>query len=296
MTGEPLHSGFVALIGPTNSGKSTLLNRLVGEKIAIVSSKPQTTRSRILGILNRPEGQIVFVDTPGLHTPKHLLGKALIQRANQEASGADLILYMLDTTKELRDTEPVLAPELTRLSQKKILLLNKVDKVSKPALLPLIERYSNLGYFEHIFPISAIKDKDFESLLKVITSALPESPALYGPDQVTDQSPQFRVTEIIREKVLACTHEEVPHSVAVEIEGWNQAEELLEIQALIHVERDSQKGILIGKDGRVLKRVGTEARRDIEALLGNKVFLQLWVKVLENWRKNPSALRRMGYS
>jgi len=288
--------GYIALIGMPNVGKSTLLNRLVGDKLAITSPKPQTTRHRLLGIVNLPEAQLLFLDTPGVLDPKGALNAILVQAALTALSEADVVLWLVGPRPPATD-DKVLLPHLRQLHRPLIVALNKIDTVPKPQLLPLISAYHELFPGSAIIPLSALMGDGLAELVAEILKLLPTAPPLYPPDQETDSTERFLVAELIRERVLHHTKEEIPHAVAVQVEEFDESRRphLVKIRALIFVERDSQKGILIGKQGRMLKVIGAEARAEIEALLGAKVFLELWVKVWKNWRKDPRALRALGY-
>ena len=293
---EEFKCGYIALIGFPNVGKSTLLNRLVGEKLAITSPKPQTTRHRLLGIVNLPEAQLLFLDTPGVLDPKGALNATLVAAALRALSEADVVVWLVEPRPPALDDQ-VLLPELRRLHRPLIVVINKIDTVAKPRLLPLISVYHELFPAVPIIPLTALLGDGVAELVAEIVKLLPTSPPLYPPDQETDSTERFLVAELIRERVLHHTSEEIPHAVAVQVEEFDEGRRpyLVKIRAVIFVERDSQKGILIGKQGRMLKAIGAEARGEIEALLGAKVFLDLWVKVWKNWRKDPRALRALGY-
>ena len=296
--------GSVAIIGRPNVGKSTLLNRFLGQKIAIVSPKPETTRDRLLGILTLTHAQLLFLDTPGIYRgPKTLLGKHQIQAAREALAEADALLLMTEAHVGLTDGDR----EILRLLPRRdlegkaaptFLAINKVDRVKKPLTLPQMDEAKRLYPFREIFPISATKGDNVQALLDAVLTALPEGPALYPPDQVTDRPVRTLAQELIREKALLFTHEEVPHAVAVIIEEWREGTggKKIYIRATVYVERDSQKGILIGKEGGLLKRIGQEARKEIEGLVDKPVFLDLWIKVAKNWRKDPQRLRELGYA
>ncbi|MFA5110748.1 MAG: GTPase Era [Desulfobaccales bacterium] len=288
--------GYIALIGVPNVGKSTLLNRLVGEKLAITSPKPQTTRHRLLGIVNLPAAQLLFLDTPGMLDPRGALNATLVQAALTALSEADVVVWLVEPRRPASD-DKVLLPHLRQLHRPLIVAINKIDSVSKPQLLPLISAYHELFPASAIIPVSGLQGDGVEALVAEILKFLPASPPLYPPDQETDSTERFLVGELIRERVLHHTSEEIPHAVAVQIEEFDESRrpQLVKIRAVIFVERDSQKGILIGKKGRMLKTIGAEARAEIEPLLGARVFLELWVKVWKNWRKDPKALRVLGY-
>jgi len=292
---EDFKCGYIALIGFPNVGKSTLMNRLVGEKLAITSPKPQTTRHRLLGIVNRPEAQLLFLDTPGVLDPKGALNATLVAAALNALSEADVVVWLVEPRPPNPD-DKVLLPYLRQLHRPLIVVLNKIDTVGKPRLLPLISAYHDLFPAAPIIPLSALLGDGLAEFTAEIVKLLPASPPLYPPDQETDSTERFLVAELIRERVLHHTSEEIPHAVAVQVEEFDESRRphLVKIRAVIFVERDSQKGILIGKQGRMLKAIGVEARGEIEALLGAKVFLELWVKVWKNWRKDPKALRALG--
>ncbi len=293
---EDFKCGYIAIIGVPNVGKSTLLNRLVGEKLAITSPKPQTTRHRLLGIVNRPAAQLLFLDTPGMLDPRGALNATLVQAALTALSEADVVVWLVEPRRPASD-DKVLLPHLRQLHRPLIVAINKIDTVSKPLLLPLISAYHELFPTSPIIPVSGLQGDGIEALVAEILKFLPASAPLYPPDQETDSSERFLVGELIRERVLHHTSEEIPHAVAVQIEEFDESRrpQLVKIRAVIYVERDSQKGILIGKQGSMLKAIGAEARAEIEPLLGARVFLELWVKVWKNWRKDPKALRALGY-
>ena len=294
---ERARAGFVSLVGRPNSGKSTLLNRLVGEKLAIVSPRPQTTRNRITGIRNLPGAQIVFVDTPGLHAPAGKLGAFMRQTVERALEDVDLVCVLADVT-EPRHPDPELLEMLGRHRGPAYCVLNKTDRMrAKGRLLPLIDAWQAAGRFREIVPISALDGTNCDRLLQLIVDTLPEHPAFFPPDATSDQPETFYVAEMIREKVFLLTHEEVPYAVAVRVEELTErtAPEALYIQATIFVERDSQKGILIGQAGSMLKRIGTAARRELEAFFGIKVYLALTVRVRPQWRKDDRALREFGF-
>lgn len=288
-------SGFVSIIGRPNVGKSTLLNSILGEKVSIVTPKPQTTRNRIRGIKTLPAEQIIFIDTPGIHKPRHKLGDTMVRTALGAFKEVDIILFMV----EPHDTEKgdkFIIKLLEEAQTPVFLLINKIDTVKKLDLLPLIDRLKEFYPFKEIIPISALKQDGIEILLKKIYDYLPPGPKYYSDDIITDQIERFMVSEIIREKVTEMTEEEIPHSIAVEVIEWKKRESgIILIMSNIYVERDSQKGIIIGKGGRMLKAIGTAARADIEKLLNTKVFLELWVKVKKDWRDNRKTLEELGY-
>ncbi|NLP51264.1 GTPase Era [Bacillus sp. RO1] len=291
-------SGFVSIIGRPNVGKSTFLNRVIGQKIAIMSDKPQTTRNKIQGVYTQDDAQIVFIDTPGIHKPKHKLGDFMMKVAQNTLKEVDLVLFMINAKEGLGKGDEFIIEKLKETSTPVYLVINKIDEVHPDDLLPLMETYKALYPFREIVPISALQGNNVEVLLEQIKQFLPEGPQYYPADQVTDHPERFIVAELIREKVLHLTREEVPHSIAVAIDSMKKREdkEMVDIQATVVVERDSQKGIVIGKQGKVLKEVGQKARVDIEALLGSKVFLELWVKVQKDWRNKQSQLRDFGFN
>ena len=292
--------GFVSISGQPNVGKSTILNGLLQEKLAIISDKPETTRDNIKGILTEKNSQIIFTDTPGIHKPHNLLGKVMISRAQSSMLESDIILFITEKHFAFNESDMRIIHYLPedKKDQKVILVINKVDKVKdKKQLLPLMQQAQKTYPFDEIVPISALKQKDLDSLLTVIKKHLPEGPFHYPEDQLTDKSNSFHIQEIIREKILTTTYEEIPHSVAITIDEMyeNKKDQKTEISATIHVERTSQKSIIIGKSGAMIKKIGELARKDIQALLEKHVYLTLWVKVSEKWKKSPSALRDMGY-
>jgi len=291
---QGFRSGFVSVIGRPNAGKSTLLNQLLGQKVLIMSDKPQTTRNKIQCILTEERGQIVFLDTPGIHKPKHKLGEYMMHSARESLREVDLILYMVDTAAEYGSGEEYIVDMVRQSKIPCVLVLNKADLLSREELLPKIRFYADLG-FDTIVPISAKTGDNTEELLNVIFSMLEEGPHYYPDDEVTDQPERFIMGELIREKVLQLTREEIPHSVAVVVEEVAEKKTLVKVRAMIIVERDSQKGIIIGQGGKQLKEIGSLARKDIESLLGSPVFLELWVKVKKDWRNRADSLRQFGY-
>jgi GTP-binding protein Era len=287
-----VRSGFVTIIGRPNAGKSTLLNSLVGEKLAIVTHKAQTTRNRITGIVNikrngkRPAGQIVFVDTPGVHKPEDQLNKRMMQEVYDSLEGCDLILLIVDVTQKFGTGDEFVLDIVKRANVKTFLLLNKIDLFEKTKLLPVIEDWTKRFDFAQIVPISAEKELGKEELITSVANALPEGPKYFPEDQITDQPERFIVAELIREQILINTAQEVPYASGVLIEKFEEGKKLSRISAVIFVERDGQKAIIIGKQGSMLKHIGTRARQQIERILGVKVFLELFVKVREGWRDN----------
>jgi len=290
---EKFRSGFVSIIGRPNVGKSTLLNTILGQKISIVTSKPQTTRNRIIGIKTEKDAQIIFIDTPGIHRPKTKIGELMVREARESVKEVDVVLFMTDPRPPTPKEEQIFKI-LSRVKKPVILAINKIDTVRKSKLLPAIDEYSKTFPFKEILPISALKGDGIDLLLKAILKCLPPGPSYYPDDLVTDQLERFMVSEIIREKVMESTEEEVPHAAAVEIIGWEEREGLVHISANIWVEREGQKGIIIGKSGRMLKEIGQAARADIEGLLDSKVFLDLWVKIRKGWRQDLRAIEELG--
>jgi GTPase len=286
-------SGFISIIGRPNVGKSTLLNALLGEKIAIISDKPQTTRNRILGIVNAPGAQMVFMDTPGIHKPMHKMNEFMVKTALRTYHEVDVILMLVEATERPGPGDRFIIETLAKVKTPVFLLINKVDLINKEKLLPLIGEYSTLYAYAEIIPVSALAN-DLGDLVKTIIRRLPQGPKYFPDDQLTDQPERFIVSELIREKVFELTKEEIPYSTAVVIEEMKEEPELTRIHAVIYVERDSQKGILIGKGGAMLKQIGTLARQDAEKLLGVKVFLKLYVKVKKGWREDERVLRNIG--
>ncbi len=285
-------SGFVAVIGRPNVGKSTLINELIGQKIAIMSDKPQTTRNKILCVLTEDDAQIVFLDTPGIHKPAHKLGEYMIKAAEGALNEVDAVCFVVDATEKFGAGEKYILERLEKTSKPVILLINKVDLVEKNDLLPIMESYRKLYDFKAIIPISAKEGENLGALLTEIKKYLPEGPKYYPDDFVTDQPERLIAAELIREKILQLTRDEVPHSVAVEVEEMKPRKKVdVYTRATIYVERESQKGIVIGKRGALLKEIGEAARKDIEAMLGSKIYLDLWVKVKKDWRDKEGAIR-----
>jgi GTP-binding protein Era len=294
MPKEPVfRSGFIALIGRPNVGKSTLLNCLLGEKVSIISDKPQTTRNRIRGILTLPRAQAVFIDTPGIHKPLHRMNELMVRTAIGTCGEVDVILLLVEATERPGAGDKYIIDTLASVRTPVILVINKVDLIEKERLLPLISEYSALHPFSEIIPVSALR-ADLGKLLDSVVQRLPEGPKFFPDDQFTDQPERFIAAELIREKVFELTKEEIPYSSAVVIEQMQEEPGLTRVHAVIFVERDTQKGILIGKGGAMLKEIGSRARQDMEKLLGVKVFLQLWVKVKKGWREDDRMLRNIG--
>lgn len=290
-------SGFVAIIGRPNVGKSTVLNRLVGAKVAIVTEKPETTRNRIQGILTRPDAQVIFVDTPGIHKPINLLGKRMTKSASDLLLEVDLVVFMLDMTKGITPEDKTIFDLVKESKKPAILVINKVDLKSKALALPLIDEASKLYDFKEIIPTSATIGDNMDILLKNVIGNLPVGPKYFPDDQITDKSERFMAGEIVREKALELTREEVPHSIAVLVEEFKERpKRVAYIRAVIFVERPSQKKIIVGHGGGMLKSIGAAARREIERSLKRHIYLELWVKVYENWRKDPKALKELGYA
>ena len=290
-------SGLVAIVGAPNAGKSTLLNRMLGQKISITSKKPQTTRNRILGILDRAGSQMIFLDTPGVHRSETPLNMRIVEVALSTLGDADLVLVMVDAAGADDASESFLVEKLKAHNVAAVLALNKIDLVPRPQLLALIDRWSKTHAFKEIVPISATKGTQVEVLMDAMEKALPPGPQLYPPGSLTDLPERFIAAEMIREKAFRLTGQEIPYSVAVTIETFKEQGKkgLIHIDATIHVERDSQKGIVIGKGGRKLKQIGEAARAEIERMVGCQVFLKLFVHVQKNWSKDTKALRRFGY-
>jgi len=286
-------SGFIAIIGRPNVGKSTLMNCLLGEKISIISDKPQTTRNRIRGILTRPDAQLVFIDTPGIHKPLHKMNEIMVKTALGTYGEVDVIMLLVEATERPGAGDKFIIETLSKIKTPVFLVINKVDLIAKERLLPLMQELSGLYPFAEIIPVSALK-QDLGGLMDAILKRLPKGPKYFPDDQLTDQPERFVVTEIIREKIFELTKEEIPYSTAVVIEQMKEEPNLTSIHAMIYVDRDSQKGIVIGKNGALLKEIGTRARLDAEKLLGVKVFLQLWVKVKKGWRDDDHMLRDVG--
>ena len=288
-------SGFITIIGRPNVGKSTLLNKLVGQKVAIVSYKPQTTRNKILGIVNANKAQIVLIDTPGIHRSKVKLNQRMVNTAFDTLKDIDLILFMVDLTEP--QEEQYIIKKISKVKTESFLLINKIDRIKKIELLPIIERYRNIYHFTEIIPISALKGNNLDTLLSQIIKRLPYGPRYFPEDTVTDQPERFIMGELIREKIIHLTSQEIPYAVHVNVERMHEDKKksVLFMETIIYVERDSQKGIIIGKSGQRLKKIGILSRREMEGLLGIKIYLDLRVKVKENWRKCDKALDVLGY-
>ena len=288
-------SGFVAIIGRPNAGKSTLLNVFVGERISIVSDKPQTTRNRITGILTLPDAQVIFLDTPGLHRPRGLLNEYMVKTAKEACEEVDIVLFMVEANRNPGEDENEIIEFLKGFDTKVFLVINKTDLVRRDSLLPLIDKYSSMYNFSEIIPVSSLRGENVADLKKTIVDYLPDGPQYYPEDEMTEQPERFIAAEIIREKIFRMTKDEVPYSTAVLVEEMKERGDRIFTRADIYVERDSHKGIIIGAKGQMLKKIGQAARRDIERLLGAPIYLELWVKVKSDWREKPGALKEMGY-
>lgn len=289
-------SGFAAVIGRPNVGKSTLINALIGQKIAIMSDKPQTTRSRILCILTEEDAQVIFLDTPGVHEPKHKLGAYMAKATEGALHGVDVIVFVVDVTEKMGAGEQYILKQLANVRVPVLLAVNKVDCIPRAQTLPIIASYAKAYQFAGIVPISARERENLDGLLAEIKAHLPEGPQYYPADMVTDQPERLIVAELVREKVLALTRDEIPHAVAVDIEEMTTRQKGdVYIRAVIYVERESQKGIVIGTKGALLRTIGAQARTDVETLLGSKVYLDLWVKTRKDWRNRATALREFGF-
>jgi GTP-binding protein Era len=288
-------SGFVALVGRPNAGKSTLLNALVGAKVSIVTSVPQTTRNRILGIAHRPDGQVVFMDTPGIHKPLSRLNEQMMNFVRQALEERDLAVLIVDASTRFGKGDEFAVQLLKQYAPKTILALNKIDIIKKPQLLPLMDRYAKLHDFEEIIPISALRGEGLSELMAAIVGRLPEGPQYFPPDVYTDQPERFLAAEIVREKVITHTQQELPYVTAVLIEEFEESENLTRIHAKILVERDTQRPIILGKGGQRIKQIGTEARLELEKLFPPKVFLELFVKVEPHWRDNRAIVAALDY-
>ncbi|GAB0168538.1 GTPase Era [Lysinibacillus sp. CTST325] len=291
-------SGFISIIGRPNVGKSTFLNRVIGQKIAIMSDKPQTTRNKVQGVLTTNDSQMIFIDTPGIHKPKHKLGDFMLKVSKNTLREVDVIMFMVNAEQKLGKGDEFILEMLAGNPTPVFLVINKIDQIHPDELIGIIESYKERYDFAEIVPISALQGNNVENLLASLAKYLPEGPQYYPADQVTDHPERFIISELIREKVLHLTREEIPHSIAVVIDKIRRDEEnedKIRVAATIIVERDSQKGIVIGKRGALLKEVGIRARKDIEMLLGSKVYLELWVKVQKDWRNKSTHLRDFGF-
>lgn len=289
-------SGFISIVGRPNVGKSTLLNKIIGSKIAIVSDKPQTTRNRIQAIKNYPDAQAIFIDTPGIHKPLYKMNQYMLKTAMSALAGMDIILAMMDATEEPGRGDQFVIEALPNGNEKKYLVLNKTDLLKKQDIMLAISRYGEIGKFAEIFPVSALDGYNVDELERTILKNLPEGPKYFDSDRTTNLSDSFLAAEIIREKVLLATREELPYATAVAIEMWEEAANHQRIHAIIYVEKNSQKGIIIGAQGERLKKIGTEARLELEKIFASKIYLNLWVKVRPGWRDDDRLLREMGIS
>ena len=296
MSDKNFKSGFVAVVGRPNVGKSTLINSLIGQKVLIMSDKPQTTRNKIMCVLTQEDAQILFVDTPGIHKPKHKLGELMVQTAQSTLKEVDVVLMVADGTASFGSGEEYIIEQLRAVRTPVILAINKIDMLSKEAIFPIIRQYQERFDFQAIVPISALEHIQLEALVEEIKTHLEPGPQYYPEDMITDQPERLVIAEMIREKVLHLTREEIPHAIAVEIEEIKtRPNEDLYVRAVIYVERESQKGIVIGAKGGLLKEIGRLAREDVQGLLGSKVYLDLWVKVKKDWRNRDMMLRTLGY-
>jgi GTP-binding protein Era len=293
-TAGSFRAGFVTVVGRPNVGKSTLVNRLVGQKVAIVSNKPQTTRNRILAVVARPGAQLVLFDTPGIHKPMHEMNRRMVETAVRSVSQGDIVLWLVEVGEPPGAGDRFVRDTLAKTGRPVILALNKIDRVTRPKILPAIEAYKDLLDFTDVVPISALEGDNVDRLEEVLLRRLPEGPALYPDDYLTDQPERFFVAEMVRERILHHTRQEIPYASGVVIESFKEEEGLVRIHAVVFVERDSQKAILIGRGGSMLKAIGTEARRQIEEFLGTRVYLGLFVKVRSGWRESEQILAEMG--
>ena len=291
------YSGFVSLVGRPNVGKSTLMNRLIGEKIAIISNKPQTTRNRIQSILTKDDFQIVFIDTPGIHKPRHKLGEFMVKSAETTLNEVDAVLMLIEPADRVLEADRLIIERFSKIKSPVILVINKVDSADKEHVFKVIDNYRTLYDFAEIVPISALEGTNTDELLNVIKKYLPEGPQYFPADMITDQPERQIAAEIIREKALRLLQEEIPHGIAVEIMEMKKRPDgnMVDVRATIYCEKDSHKGIIIGKHGAMLKKIGTNAREDIQKLLGSPIYLDLWVKVKKDWRDNDFLLKNFGY-
>ena len=291
------YSGFVSLVGRPNVGKSTLMNRLIGEKIAIISNKPQTTRNRIQSILTKDDFQIVFIDTPGIHKPRHKLGEFMVKSAEITLNEVDAVLMLIEPADRVLEADRLIIERFSKIKSPVILVINKVDSADKERVFKVIDNYRTLYDFAEIVPISALEGINTDELLDVIKKYLPEGPQYFPADMITDQPERQIAAEIIREKALRLLQEEIPHGIAVEIMEMKKRPDgnMVDVRATIYCEKDSHKGIIIGKHGAMLKKIGTNAREDIQKLLGSPIYLDLWVKVKKDWRDNDFLLKNFGY-
>ena len=288
--------GFVSIVGRPNAGKSTLINSIIGSKVAIVSDKAHTTRNNIQGIYNDDDSQIIFIDTPGIHKPMHKLGKYMNSQSYYSIEDTNVILFMVDATEKIGKGDKFILEKLKEVDSNVFLILNKVDRIKKENLFPMIEEYNKLFDFKEIIPISALKKDNIDDLIKTIKKYLDEGERYYSEDYYTDKSINFMVSEIVREKVLNLTHEEVPHAVTCVLEKYEEEKNSIHINVLIIVEREGTKRILVGHSGSMIKEIGIEARKDIEELVGKKVYLELFVKTVNNWREKDKYLTEFGFN
>ncbi len=292
---DTFRSGFIALFGRPNVGKSTILNALIGQKIAIVTKRQQTTRNRLQGIRNLPSAQMIFIDTPGIHSPRHALGRSMVRTAKETLDDIDLVVFVTDAERA-KDEDLVILDMLRNVRKPVLFVLNKADRKSPQEITDLIRTYSELFPFDGFLSVSGLKEKGIDLLLEKLREFLPPGPKYYDDEMVTDQYERFMAAEIIREKIIKNTSEEVPHAVAVEVQEWKEKENgIVTVRAVIYVEREGQKGIIIGKKGDMVKTIGSQARLDIEKLTGARVFLELWIKVKKGWRDNAKMLNALGY-
>jgi len=289
-------SGFIGIVGRPNAGKSTLFNAIIGEKISIIADKPQTTRNKIMGIRNLPDAQLVFLDTPGIHKAKTSLNRAMVQTAQETLNDADLLLMLVEANTDVQSHDLYLVENLAEIRVPVFLIINKIDLIEKKLLLPLIDQYRTLYDFKEIFLISALHGEGLEDLLQTIKENLPEGPQYYSADTFTDATERFLAAEFIREKIMLLTKQEVPYASAVEIDQFqeNEAKKMISIRATINVEKESQKAIMIGKKGSMLKQIGTQARMEMEKLFGSRVFLELFVRVKKDWTSSDKLLQEFG--
>ena len=294
---KKFYSGFVSLVGRPNVGKSTLMNRLIGEKIAIISNKPQTTRNRVQSILTKDDFQIVFIDTPGIHKPRHKLGEFMVKSAETTLNEVDAVLMLIEPADRVLEADRLIIEKFSKIKSPVILVINKVDSTDKERVFKVIDNYRKLYDFAEIVPISALEGTNTDELLEVIKKYLPEGPQYFPSDMITDQPERQIAAEIIREKALRLLQEEIPPGIAVEIMEMKKRPEgnMVDVRATIYCEKDSHKGIIIGKHGAMLKKIGTNAREDIQKLLGSPIYLDLWVKVKKDWRDNDFLLKNFGY-
>lgn len=290
-------SGFVTVVGRPNVGKSTLLNQVIGEKISIISDKPQTTRNKIQMVYTEDDFQIVFIDTPGIQMPKNHLGEYMLKLSRSTLDEVDVVAFMIDESEKPGKLDSYIIEQLKNISTPIVLIINKIDKLNKEQLDNLIERYEKMEMFEDIIPISALNNDNIDKLTDVLKEMIPEGPQYFPNDMITDQPEKFIISELIREKALVNLEEEIPHGIMVEIEKIEKRDnkDILDVYAIIHCEKKSHKGIIIGKNGQMLRKIGQSSRVDIESLMGSKINLQLWVKITENWREKENKLRYFGY-